>query len=116
MSNTNLTITLTERRPVTIVKDDWPILASAEDTDDRAHPEQANRRWKLIVRQHADGRSIVYGVYTSAFLDARDVRGGVLVEAEGDIEAAIYEVTASLDFDRALADQCVADLPAEELA
>jgi hypothetical protein len=144
VDNPKLTITLTGRPPVKITKEDWPIIASAEDkTWDNQYECQANRaaKWKLIVRQHNDGRTIVYAVhtYTSQWQgeDGRDVRGGEMLtvsgadaESVGDtdpIVAAIQRVAAEIEdrledagqwstgtFPR-LAHECVASLPAEEL-
>lgn len=103
-----LTITLTDRPPVRVVKDDWSIVASASD-----HEE--HRNWKLIVRQHGDGRSIVYGIYDTNWQGEHGRRGGVLVAAKEDIAAAIKTVGQSLDFEERLIQQCIADLPAEEI-
>ena len=127
--NPTLTITLTVRKPVKITKEDWPILAKADASDHDGKVEfQANRRWswRLAVRQHSDGRAIVYGVYTYSSLyqgeRCHDVRGGELVPA-GDIVAAIQRVgewmqaNAPKDGERfaEVTRECLADLPAEDL-
>lgn len=142
--NPKLTITLTGRAPVTINKDDWPVIASADEKEwDNHYESQANRtaKWKLTVRQHADGRTIVYGVhsFSSQFQSehGRDVRGGELIQVKdadadcvGDADliiAAIQRVATDLElrmpdgdkwsrgvFPR-LAHECTADLPAVEL-
>lgn len=123
MSNENpkLTVTLTGRAPVTITKADWPVIASADGHDGREHECQANRRWWLKVRQHEDGRAIVYGVYTSQYQGARDKRGGELLDTNApgtgelpDIAAAILRVAATVDAED-IADECIADLPATDL-
>jgi hypothetical protein len=106
-----LTVTLTGRAPVTIIKDDWPIIASAKDWDNQ-HECQANRTWRLTVRQHEDGRSLIYGVYETQWQNESGRRGGELLDVGADIPAAIYRVAEYLGFDRNLADQCIADLPA----
>jgi hypothetical protein len=125
-----LTITLTVRKPVKITKEDWPILAKADASDHDGKVEcQAYRRWswRLAVRQHSDGRAIVYGVYTysSQYQGERyhDVRGGELVPAYGDIVAAIQRVgewmqsTSPKDGERfaEVTRECLANLPAEDL-
>jgi hypothetical protein len=132
--STHLTITLTGRPPVKIKKTDWPALAGAADKEHDGQVEcQANRAatWKLTVRQHADGRAIIYGVHTYDSHwqgeHGRDVRGGELLDKGGDIAAAIRRVADELEarlpdqgaygqgvFPR-LAHECTADLPAVEL-
>lgn len=142
--NPYLTITLTGRPPVKIKKDDWPVIASAKHKDyDNQYEFQANRKadWKLTVRQHADGRTVVYGVWTYDTNwqneDCGDVRGGELItvtggadtERVGDTEpivAAIQRVGEDLEsrmpegrwssgvFPK-LIHECIADLPAVEL-
>ena len=106
-----LTITLTDRQPVRISKDEWPIIASARDWDNE-HESQANRRWKLNVRQHEDGRCIVYGIYDTAWQNESDKRGGQLVDHIAEVPAVIKDVSEYLGFDETLADHCIADLPA----
>jgi hypothetical protein len=132
--NPKLTITLTGRRPVKIVKDDWPIIASAGDRKhDNQYDFQANRIWEydLEVRQHEDGRTIVYGIYDyeTHFQNEPSitVRGGEIVESSDKIIPAIQRVgqwmaehLTSAHADEAeifhhLTDRCIADLPAEEL-
>ena len=114
MSDT-LTITLTETRPVQIVKDDWPIVARAKDWDNE-HEFQANRTWRLTVRQHEDGRCIVYGVHTTQFQNESDRRGGVIVDSLDEAANAISEVGEHLGFSQELIEACVADLPAVRLS
>jgi hypothetical protein len=109
-----LTITLTGRAPVRVRKAEWPIVASAEWHDGEV-PEQADRVWRLTVRQHADGRTVVYGVHETAYRGERDRRGGELLEAGADIPAAIHRVAERLGFDSRLAEETIADLPAEEV-
>lgn len=132
--NPYLTITLTGRPPVKIKKDEWPVLASAGDKEfDNQYEFQANRlaKWKLTVRQHADGRAIVYAVYTytSQFMDGHDhdVRAGSLFDAGADIPDAIrtvadeiesrmpHDATWSTGYFPRLMHECVADLPAVEI-
>mgnify|MGYP000112006900 FL=1 len=109
-----LTITLTGRRPVRIKKAEWPIIAAADWHDGEVR-WQADRVWRLTVRQHADGRAIVYGVHETAVQTEHDRRGGELLPPGADIPAAVYRVAENLGFDRWLAERVIADLPAEEL-
>jgi len=133
MANTpedTITIPLTGRRPVVIVKPEWPRIAAAEYHDfDGQHDFQSARHWKgyLRVRQHADGRAIVYAGCSreSQHEGERDhaERAGELVPAGGDIIAAIVRVHRSIDAAdseretmwRLLANECISDMPAEVL-
>jgi hypothetical protein len=136
------TITLTDRPPVVIEEDNWPVIASAKDSEHDGQVEcQANRKskWGLYVRQHADGRTLVYAIYDycTNWSNSRDIsiRQGVMLnswalrEAKDDaaaIVAAIKDLGDDMmlcerhEGDEArwgtLVDQCIADLPAEELA
>lgn len=126
------TITLTNRAPVTIEEAAWPVIAQASDDWHDGQVEcQANRRikWAVRVRQHADGRAIVYATYSydSSWQGARSysAKRGVLLPAGADIVAAIREVCDDIaqaesnddDAQRwpTLAADCIADLPAETL-
>lgn len=119
---TTRTITLFDRRPAEIDEDKWPVIASASDCDDRAHPFQANREWILKIRKEAapsrrTQRYLVYGVYRSKFESDTDLRGGYLVTSNDEmaITRAVWELVARLDFDTHLGDAVIADLPAEEM-
>jgi hypothetical protein len=132
--NPYLIITLTDRPPVKIRKDDWPILAEATDSDcDSEYEFQANRtsKWALRVRQHDDGRAIVYGTYShnSHFLHERNYgfREGELLQATPieELPAAIRRVGRKMaeqdhcgDDARRWAqiiNDCIADLPPVEI-
>ena len=129
-----LKITMSERRPLTIVKADWPLIAHA-DRHDGTVKVQANHEWTIRVREHADGRRIVYGWVRAGnggvfegwrgseggFLVApterfRDAGLGPLGHVPDDEETirAIRRMGGIVDDDR-LADECIADLPAEDL-
>ena len=126
------TITLTGRPPVKIREDQWPIIAQGSYAWwDNQYRSQANRSvdiW-LRVRQHADGRAIVYGGYDYMTCwqgeQGRDVRVGALLEPGADLVRAIQQVGAELadriedepgaQRVRDVIDACIADLPAEEL-
>lgn len=133
-NNPKLTITLTGRKSVTITKDDWPVVASASEKEyDNEYEFQANQTaiFKLTVRQHADGRALVYGVYTYETnypgSHNRYVRGGELLDKDADLPEAIHRVAAELELRMPdgeqwskgywprLAHECTADLPAVEI-
>lgn len=130
---THLTITLTDARPARIVKADWPIVAQASDDSygggDYCRHEQALSRgecdrYRLVVRQHADGRAIVYAVVDAAIsawhapAGGEDYRGGELLDAGADLVAAIQRVGGEAvrhAFPERLIRECIADLPAVEV-
>lgn len=62
---TQRTITLTDRRPVIIEETEWPVLSYAEATLD-------GLKAALLVRQHKDGRCLVYGTLDG---DPKERRG-----------------------------------------
>lgn len=136
----NRTITLTNRPPVTINEDAWPVIAKATDKEHDGQVEcQANRtsEWSVRVRQHDDGRTIVYATYSydtnwqgrRSYSAKRGVllpAGASAAESNDDIICrTIREVCADIaqaecDGDDAqrwdtLANECIADLPAEVL-
>lgn len=130
MTDTANTITLTGRRPVRIAEDSWPVIAAGNhDSWDNQYRSQANRETtvRMRVRQHSDGRSIVYGtyLYQSAWLGEANVsaKAGELLEPGADICAAIDRVASELcsvdGVDEAHVDEarrdCIASLPAEEI-
>lgn len=127
------TITLTGRPPVKIREDEWPTLAEASYHDyDTQYDFQSHRHWRgwVRVRQHEDGRALVYAAcsHSTQFPTERDYeqRAGELLGTDAttaQIIEAIRRVHASInivdqahrDMWRLLVDECIADLPAEEL-
>jgi hypothetical protein len=130
------TITLTGRPPVKIDDADWNIIANASDSGHDGQVEsQANRKssWWIKVRQHVDGRTIVYAGYShsSNWQGERcyEAKRGVMLPKETTAEAicdAIREVRDDIasaehyegDESRwpTLAAECIASMPAEELS
>lgn len=108
------TITLTGRAPVRINDADWPVIASARSWDNE-HEFQANRTWRINVRQHEDGRALVYAVHTTQFQGEADRRGGQLLESGADIAAAIERVGSDCDIPESVIRECIADLPPVEI-
>lgn len=124
------TITLTNRRPVRITDHNWPILAKAEDDsyhgDDYGRHQQALAlaecdTYRLIVRQHADGRTLVYGILDAAIgawhapAAGESWRGGELLDTGADLAMAIRRVGESGNLPDSLIRECIASLPAEDL-
>lgn len=123
------TITLTDRPPVRIREDAWPVVAKAlADVSMRNGtplPSYECAEWRLTVRQHSDGRAIIYGVADAPSPGwnthgCTDWRGGELLDAGADLVAAIRRVGAQLvehgGAPGALPQECIADLPAVDLA
>lgn len=108
-----LTIILTDRAPVTVTKDKWPLIAEAKEWDSE-HESQATRIWKLSVRQHDDGRTIVYGTYWSRYRKERGLEAGELLPAGDDIPATIKRVATNCRCEK-IADACISDLPPVDL-
>jgi hypothetical protein len=110
------TITLSNRPPVRIRDDEWQLIASADWHDgDQGLRCRAHRTAWLKVRQHDDGRTIVYAGYDSDFSSERDLRAGLLLAPADDVVSAIREVAARIERLAELADRAIADLPAEEI-
>src|SRR5258708_31231252 len=61
MTTDTLTITRSERRPLKIEKDAWPVIARASRHDGGVAC-QGNHEWSIRVRESKDGmRRIIYG-------------------------------------------------------
>ena len=121
-------IILSNRAPVRVCHDEWPIIAHATETrQERDGDPGTIARYKLYVRQHSDGRAIVYGSYalSSASRWARHYDAGLLSRSE-EIPATIEAVATDLErlsdadpWDHqvfpGLARRCIASLPPVDL-
>lgn len=104
------TITLTDRPPVRIEDSAWPVIANSKWF------EGAYRSSWLKVRQHADGRVLVYGGYDTNYQNEARKRAGFLIPAGSNPQdwiAAIHNTAQIVD--ASCAAECIANLPAEEL-
>lgn len=134
------TITLTNRRPVQIDEDAWPVLVFAKlESPAVVYGTLAPARIKasLYARRHADGRVLVYGVST-VIQDSRPAQrgasvshvvqeehragellyqdGGVALQPSyGDIIAALRRVAKSAHISGGVAQHAIAQLPPERL-
>lgn len=109
------TITLTGRAPVKIDEDSWPVIArAAKDRD--CNNQELSRRYYLTVRQNADGRAIVYGIFSTSYQGEDDKRAGRVVSNGKNVAATIAEVGGLIGAPESVIDQCIADLPPEELS
>lgn len=113
-------ITLTDSQPVQIRESLWPIIARSEWFEG-GYRAQANRKQWLYVRQHADGRILVYGGMDSVMPSEDDIRAGELLWPAQPLVAAIRRVAAaiahqdhSLDLPN-LAPNAIRDLPAVDI-
>ena len=109
------TITLTGRAPVRIREDQWPQIAHGNWGDNAAIPSQSNRGCDIRVRQHADGRAVVYATSWTQWQGERGWSGGELLSAGADIATAIERVAEEGGLSDVAVRECIADLPAEEL-
>jgi hypothetical protein len=119
------TITLTNRAPVRIVEEDWPIIAEGH-----CGSETSECNIEVRVRRHCDGRAIVYGRFSYDY-DFGDIpissltrikgRVGHLSSADADLAAGLRivgdylrERMADADMHKFITktiDDCVAHLP-----
>lgn len=136
-----IAVTMAERSPLKLDPELWPLIASAE-RHDGAVEVQANTLWYIRVREHQDGRRVVYGGKVAGnggqYAGFRELRGGYLVDSvrdetrtpredgeggpltwvfpdEQETIRAIRRVAGIIGDDQMGAD-CIGDLPAEELA
>lgn len=113
------TISLTGRAPVEIYEEDWPTIASA-DWYNGQHECQANETAFIKVREHKDGRRLVYGKRDSGpggmSIGYRGARAGELLPCfaeASETPAAILRVAE--DIMPELGQECIQDLPADRL-
>ena len=123
---TNIKITLSDARPVSINPDTWPVIAAASAHDGKVQC-QANTEWSIQVREHSDGRRLIYSIKTAGnggqYAGFRDARGGFLLESRSVWEQSKIEDETIRAIRRAagiierpdLADECIGDLPTREL-
>ena len=132
------TITLTDRSPVRIVESEWPVIARGDGDSyggsDYSRYQQAQSQgeldeYTLRVRQHQDGRTIVYAVLdgASAWTGTESRREGELLPTYAGrhdraalgpqplsaIAATIRAVGERCGLPDRVIRACIADLPAE---
>lgn len=115
-----ITITMSERRPLRIDPEVWPVIAQAK-WHDGPYDFQASTVRLITVREHSDGRRIVYGLQQAGgggqYVGTRNPEGGFLVslsdQREDETVRAIRRV-AGIVGDDGLGDACIADLPPED--
>lgn len=105
-------IAIDGRRPVSIDPETWPTVAKSSWHEGQIAC-QSNRRAWCKVRQHADGRSIVYARHESSWANEADRYSGAIGTAV-EIPAMVVLVCRRIGME-SLANECLADLSAEEL-
>ena len=118
-------IVLTARVPVEIDSVVWKLIGHADGAlgdygpGMTPRPDHESAAWSMSVREHADGRVIVYAV---AERDASEWGrpcpchdGGEIIEAGADLAAAISRVAIECCVPSKTARNCLASLPAEVL-
>jgi hypothetical protein len=110
------TITLTDRPPVRIVENDWLTIASVRRHDGETYLASLRRYW-MTVRQHQDGRTIVYGRHQTQHFSEEGIAGGELLNEYDPIEviSAIHRVGKTIGASDAIIAACIADLPIEDI-
>lgn len=132
-----ITIALSERAPITIVAEDWPLIAESISWNGEHRFQSFDEHW-IRVREHKDGRRIVYGYSGNGQGGGRPgrrtIQAGYLIASTRERTApedsgwasdnwpdsdetirAIRRVAGAIG-DNQMADEVIADLPAEELA
>lgn len=107
------TVTLTDSAPVQIVDAEWPQIAAYTEHG----PDGA---FDLRVRQHADGRALVYGITKPRrqelsgglfVLTGVARRGGAVLPLGNDIPAAVRRVGTDCCMPDSVVQNCLACLP-----
>ena len=113
VSKDYLVITMTGRPPVRIRKSQWSIIAKADGWEGQ-YQSQSHRTWHIKVRQK-ENRYIVYGTHITAWTNERDIRVGYLADNMEEVLDLIHKVVDEIGGHERMANDCIADLPAEEI-
>jgi hypothetical protein len=117
-----INITMSEQAPVTLDPEQWPCIAEATDHDGQVEC-QANTEWAIYVREHEDGRRLVYGWEERGTggkpITWRPTYVGWMIpggEPRRDAETAraIRRVAGAIH-NEGLGAVCLADMPAQEI-
>lgn len=118
-------ITLASGMRVRVREDDWPVIVSAfgdsfkGDHEKRSQAKQQGEvdQYMIEVRQHVDGRAIIYGVLDAAIAawqqpaDGESCKSGYLLGPGENIAAAIRWVGKDCNLPDVVISECIADLP-----
>jgi len=119
---------MTNDSPVSIVASDWPIIAESSGDSysgsDYCRHQQAlgqgecDTYW-IRVRQHQDGRAIIYASCdgATAWTESESWRAGQMVDSGDDIIGAITEVATGCEppLPESVTREIFEDLPARNL-
>lgn len=82
-------IVLSHRAPVIVNDAEWPIIASSGQGGATCQ----DKHWSLTVRQHADGRAIVYGKMTGpSSYNSADIYAGRYMDNQPTQDEIAYEL------------------------
>jgi len=116
--NHKRTITLSNQAPVSITDEKWPLIAEGRYARSMRNgnllPEYEYDSHAIRVRQHADGRALVYAILWGAtvWTGTEGAKSGELLEPGEDIVAYIRKVGADCGLSEHAISACIADLPA----
>lgn len=112
-------VALSDEAPVSINPEEWPIVAEASRWSGGGAECQANETLWLKVREHADGRRIIYGRRDSGPggmpIGYRGAHAGFVLAADEQDRTARTVRRVDGVIGGELADECIAALPARDL-
>ena len=102
-------VRMTMRPPVLLLKEEWPLIASATKKTDF-------RSWFLRVREHTDKDKgcIVYGWYETSWHSERPAYAGYLCSREA-VPTTLRQVGHEIGAPDHVVNDAIADLPTERL-
>jgi hypothetical protein len=121
------TISLTDGASVKVHEDEWQVAAEASGDSFGGHLDHLQHRrarergeleqYRLIVRLHADGRAVVYGILKprEGFSFTEPRRGGESLDPGADLISAIRRVGEYCELPDRVVSACIATLAAAEL-
>lgn len=98
-----LVVHMTGRRPISIVRDDWPLIAWGVEEEYNGQVRDESHETgdaSIRVRQHSDGRLLVYGAFAYVCghpnSPSHDASAGAIYPAGSDIAEAIDEIVETM--------------------
>lgn len=109
-NNNRLIIEITGQAPIAVDRELWTLIAEAVEFSGEFEA-QADRLSRLSVRQHADGRALVYGEHTTRWQGEQNYAGGHILTKDENLVLVVAEVVAELGFSDSLHQRCLASFP-----